>query len=221
MSTISNFNTVTNPVRLVDINQVLEPSAVSGVMKPKFSTLYLHKEEWKNCLSEIEEACAVSWIITKSNKHSEASAINSRSRKLFAELRKCHRHGAYVSVASSRPIQKESKKCDCKAQLKIDCLTRNPLVFVLTFRGDHVGHIPGDRTTDLRTLPLARKRLMEIRARLAASPSMPSRQLRIEMLRDMDRYNRLGERKINYFDIYNITAQVTFKILTTCFWFTY
>jgi hypothetical protein len=208
MSNLSNFNTITNPISLVDINQVLEPSNVSGVMKLKFSTLYFRKDEWKDCLSEIEEACAVSWIITKSNKHSEASITSTRSRKIFTEMRKCHRHGSYVSVANNRPVQKETKKCDCKAQLKINCFTRKPLVFVLVFRGNHAGHIPGDRTTDLRTLPLARKRLNEIRERLAASPSMPSRQLRIEMLRDMDRYNRLSERKVNYFDIYNITAQV-------------
>jgi hypothetical protein len=209
MSTISTFNTVINPVSLVNVNQVLEPSEVAGVMKLKFSTLYFRKDQWKDCLSEIEEACAVSWIITKSNKYGE-TATSTRSRKLFVELRKCHRHGSYASVANCRPIQKKTKKCNCKAQLKIECLATNPLVFVLTFCGDHVGHTPGDRMTDLRTLPLARKRLAEIRARLTASPSMPSRQLRIEMLREMDRYNRLGERKINYFDIYNITAQVIY-----------
>ncbi|KAI8094156.1 hypothetical protein BDF21DRAFT_330963, partial [Thamnidium elegans] len=130
----------------------------------------------------------------------------------FSEFRRSHRHGAYVSVANSCPIQKESKKCDCKAQLKIRCLTRNPLVFILDFRGNHVGHIPGDRTTDLRTLPLARKMLISIRERLVVPLSMSSRQLRIERLHEMNRYNRLSERKVNYFDIYNITALVIYNI---------
>lgn len=219
MSTTPEFNTISHPVSLIDINNVLEQSEVTGIMKPKFDTIYVRKEDWKDCLVEIEEACAVSWTITKSNKLSE-NVSNVRQRKIYAELRKCHRNGSYVSVAKDRPIQKESKKCNCKAQLKIDCLLKYPSVFIFSFRGNHEGHIPGDRTTDLRTIPLARRRLMEIRDRLTASPSMPSRQLRIEMLRDIDRYSRVGERRVNYFDIYNITAQViyTFYAETFLFW---
>ncbi|KAI8972666.1 hypothetical protein BDB01DRAFT_884033 [Pilobolus umbonatus] len=45
-------------------------------------------------------------------------------------------------------------------------------------------------TINLRTLPLIRKHLMEIRDRLTMSPSMPSRQLIIEILRYIDRYSQ-------------------------------
>ncbi|KAI9480472.1 MAG: hypothetical protein EXX96DRAFT_480122, partial [Benjaminiella poitrasii] len=124
----------------------------------------------------------------------------------------CHRNGVYTSVAKERPIQKETKKCNCKAQLKIEYLVKHPLVFVFSFKNEHGNHVSGDRATDLRTLSLARKRLAEIKERLSASPSMPARQLRIEILRDMDRYYRLRERKVNYIDIYNITKQIIIKI---------
>ncbi|KAI9476146.1 MAG: hypothetical protein EXX96DRAFT_486757, partial [Benjaminiella poitrasii] len=50
----------------------------------------------------------------------------------------------------------------------------------------------------------------EIKERLTASSSMPARQLRIEILHDKDRYHRLSERKVNYFDIYNIMKQVIY-----------
>ncbi|KAI9487852.1 MAG: hypothetical protein EXX96DRAFT_615602 [Benjaminiella poitrasii] len=104
----SNFNTAISPINLVNINQVLEPSSIEGVMKPKFTKIYVQKSEWLDCLYEIEQACGVRWIVFKSNK-----------------------------------------------------LTR---------------------------------------------------QLRIEILRDIDRYHRLSERKVNYFDIYNIMKQIN-KVL--------
>ena len=72
---------------------------------------------------------------------------------VFSELRKCHRSGSYASVAAIRPVQKETKKCNCKAELKIDCKVQYPDVYVFTFRGNHEGHVPGDRISDLRTLP--------------------------------------------------------------------
>ncbi|KAI8976567.1 hypothetical protein BDB01DRAFT_899320 [Pilobolus umbonatus] len=126
-------NTATHPANLIDINNVLEPSEVTGIMRPKYDTVYVRKEDWKECLSEIEEACTVSWIISKSNKLSGAFS-SVRQRKLFSELRKCHENGAYVSVAMDRPIQKKTKKCNCKAQLKVECQTRYPDVFVFSFR---------------------------------------------------------------------------------------
>ncbi|KAI9473957.1 MAG: hypothetical protein EXX96DRAFT_652681 [Benjaminiella poitrasii] len=185
------------PINLVNINQVLEPSSIEGIIKPKFTKIRVQKSEWLNCLHEIEEACGVRWVAFKSNKLSE-QRLNDKQRKLFSELRNCHCSGVYASVAKERLIQKETKKCNCRAQLKIECLVKHPLVFVLSFKNEHANHVPGDRATDLCTLPLARKRLAEIKERLTASPSMPARQLRIEILCNIDRYHRLSERKVNY-----------------------
>lgn len=204
----TTFNTIQNPVKFIDLNSTLEPSTIPGVMKPKYTIIHVQKSEWKECLAELEEACAVKWTIYKSNKMNN-ELVKKGQKKFFSELRKCHRADNYVSVAAKRIIQKETKKCNCKAMLKIECSIKYPSVFTFTFREAHSSHVPGDRKTDLRFLPLARARLNEIKERFLSFPSLPSRQLRIEILRDMDRYNRLNERKVNYFDIYNIMTHVS------------
>lgn len=75
-----------------------------------------------------------------------------------------------------------------------------------------MNHIPGDRKTDICTDPLARRRLAEIRERLLQSSTIPSHHVRIEILRSMDNFNCLNERRVNYFDIYDLMTQVLFEI---------
>ncbi|KAI8972079.1 hypothetical protein BDB01DRAFT_854780 [Pilobolus umbonatus] len=70
-------------------------------------TVYVRKEDWKECLSGLEEAYAVSWNILKSNKRSGTFSV---ARQPAMDL----------------PIQKETKKYNSKAQLKVEYLTRVP-----------------------------------------------------------------------------------------------
>jgi hypothetical protein len=62
--------------------------------------------------------------------------------------------------------------------------------------GDNTTHISGDRENDLRTLPLSRRILAQMDQVLASS-GQPAREVKAEMLRHMDRLNKLSLHRVN------------------------
>ena len=98
-------------------------------------------------------------------------------------------------------------------QLRITCFVTDPHVFVFEMDGCHTTHIPGDRENDLRTFPLSRSILSQMDQVLASS-GQPAREVKAEMLRHMDRLNKLSLRRVNYHDVHNRMKKVYIYIKT-------
>lgn len=195
---------------LATIHLAVIPS-LNGVMKLEDS-VKVKASEWKECFQEISELCAMKWVITNKNRCdgslSAEQAFVQNKLYSFSEKYICHRHGSYRSKASVRPIQKQSKRINCTAALRIRRRYDAPDYYeFIPMNKEHVNHVPGDRATDLRTLPLARARLNEIVQQLKHSSKSP-RQIRIDMLKDVDKYGRSFERRVNYHDVWNLMNQV-------------
>ncbi|KAG2193588.1 hypothetical protein INT47_007391 [Mucor saturninus] len=174
-------------------------------------TIKVESASCKECLAEINEACAYGWRITNSNKQpinlslEEAKARNISLR--FSQQYCCHRAGTYKSVAKDRPVQKKSKKFDCKCTLRVRSFYAYPEFYEFIIEKDHTNHVPRDFMDDIRTLSLPRDRLHEILQQLKHSSTTP-RQIRIDMLKAADSYGRKSPRKVNYHDIWNTMNKV-------------
>ncbi|OAD65366.1 hypothetical protein PHYBLDRAFT_176276 [Phycomyces blakesleeanus NRRL 1555(-)] len=164
-----------------------------------------HKE--KECLIEIKEACAVKWVICNTNKQPTnitAEEAKATGIKLcFSQEYSCHHWGTYESKAALRVVQKQTKKNKYPALLLVKGFFKTPEFYEFVVTKDHAEHTPGDMRSDICTLPLANKYLHELTQQLEQSSKSAS-QIRIDMLRAVNRYGRKSERKVNYYDIWNL-----------------
>ncbi|EIE75762.1 hypothetical protein RO3G_00466 [Rhizopus delemar RA 99-880] len=176
MSSNNNNNTA---YTLAIIHEALTPSSLGGVMQLATGIIIkVDSAAWKECLTEINEACAYGWRIFDSNRQKgDVTAEEAKARNIslcFSQQHCCHRVGTYKIVAKNRPVQKKSKKVDCKCTLHpFDCLDC----------------------------------LHEILQQFQNSSKAP-RQIRVDMLKAADTFGRKSHRKINYHDIWNIMNKV-------------
>ncbi|EIE75544.1 hypothetical protein G6F46_013273 [Rhizopus delemar] len=209
MSSNNNNNTI---YTLATIHEALTPSSLDGVMQLATGVIIkVDSAAWKECLAEINEACAYGWRILNSNKQKrDLTAEEAKARNIslcFSQQYCCHRAGTYKSVAKDRPVQKKSKKVDCKCSLRVRGYYAFPQYYEFVIEKDHTNHVPGDFLDDIRTLRLPRDRLHEILQQLQTSSKTP-RQIRIDMLKAADTFGRKSHRKLNYHDIWNIMNKI-------------
>ncbi|KAG1048415.1 hypothetical protein G6F43_009191 [Rhizopus delemar] len=168
-----------NIYTLATIHEALTPSSLEDVMQlAPCVIIKVDSGAWKECLTEINEACTYGWRILNSNKQkgdltSEEAEVRNISL-CFSQKYCCHRVGTYKSVAKDRPVQKKSKKVDCKPD--------KPCSWRLL--------------DDIRTLRLPRDRLHEILQQPQNSSKTP-RQIRIDMLKAADTFGRKSHRKVD------------------------
>ncbi|KAI7869413.1 uncharacterized protein EV154DRAFT_571192 [Mucor mucedo] len=159
----------------------------------------------------MHEACAYGWRITSSNKQPmDLSLEEAKARSIslgFSQQYCCHRAATYMSVAKDRPVQKKSKKVDCKCTLRVRSFYAYPEFYEFIIEKDRTNHVVGDFMDDIRTLSLPRDRLHEILQQLKHSSKTP-RQIRIDMLKAADSYGRKSHRKVNYHDIWNTMNKI-------------
>lgn len=208
-STNNNNGTI---YTLSTIPEALSPSTVNGVMQLNTGVVIkVESGNWKECFAEMNEACAYGWRVINSNKQpTDLTNKEAKARNIslsFSQQYCCHRAGAYKSVAKERPVQKKSKKVDCKCTLRIRRYYEHPEYYEFVIEKDHTNHVPGDMLDDLRTLRLPRDRLHTILQELKHSSKTP-RQIRLDMLKAADNYGRKSHRKVNYHDIWNTMNKV-------------
>ncbi|OAD74578.1 hypothetical protein PHYBLDRAFT_67505 [Phycomyces blakesleeanus NRRL 1555(-)] len=207
MST-NNIQFNENIYTLATISEAMECISVPGVMTLRLDiTIKVRTSKWRDCLLEIGKSCAVKWIICNSNKQSTditaEEAKDSGIKMCFSQEYLCHRAGTYESKAAMRVVQKRTKKNKCSALLRVRGLFKTPEWYEITLTKDHTEHTPGDVHEDIHTLPLAKKYLHELSQQLEQSSKSAS-QIRIDMLRAIDRYGRNSECKVNYYNIWNL-----------------
>ncbi|OAD68589.1 hypothetical protein PHYBLDRAFT_63502 [Phycomyces blakesleeanus NRRL 1555(-)] len=189
MST-NNIQSNKNIYTLATISEALECTSVPGVMTLRLdTTIKVRASEWRDCLLEISESCAVKWIIHNSNK--QPTDITAEEAK----------------DSAMRVVQKRTKKNKCSALLHVRGFFKMPEWYEITLTKDHTEHTPGDVHKDIHTLPLAKKYLHELSQQLEQSSKSAS-QIRIDMLRAIDRYRRNSECKVNYYDIWNLMNKI-------------
>ncbi|OAD73100.1 hypothetical protein PHYBLDRAFT_169355 [Phycomyces blakesleeanus NRRL 1555(-)] len=201
---------------LATISQALECSSVPGVITLRLENIIRIKtSEWKECLTEIGEACAVKWVIHNTNKQPTnitAEEAKATGIKLcFSQKYSCHRWETYESKAALRVVQKRTKKNKCSAFLRVKGFFKTPKFYEFVVTKDHAEHTPGNMHSDICTLPLAKKYLHELAQQLEQLSKSAS-QIRIDMLRAVDRYGRKSERKVNYYDIWNLMNKINNKL---------
>ncbi|OAD79330.1 hypothetical protein PHYBLDRAFT_58379 [Phycomyces blakesleeanus NRRL 1555(-)] len=129
--------------------------------------------EWKECLTEIGEACAVKWVIHNTNKQPTnitAEEAKATGIKLcFSQEYFCHRWGTYESKVALHVVQKQTKKNKCPALLRVKGFFKTPEFYEFVVTKDHAEHTPGDMRSDICTLPLAKKYLHELAQQLEQS----------------------------------------------------
>ncbi|OAD77053.1 hypothetical protein PHYBLDRAFT_68138 [Phycomyces blakesleeanus NRRL 1555(-)] len=166
----------------------------------------------KECLTEIGKACAVKWVIRNTNKQPTnitAEEAKATGIKLcFSQKYSCHHWGTYESKATLHVVQKQTKKNKCPALLHVKEFFKTPEFYEFVVTKDHAEHTPDDIHSDICTLPLAKKYLHELAQQLEQSSKSAS-QIRIDMLRAVDRYGRKSERKFNYYDIWNLMNKLS------------
>ncbi|OAD67972.1 hypothetical protein PHYBLDRAFT_68343 [Phycomyces blakesleeanus NRRL 1555(-)] len=156
---------------LATISQALECSSVPEVMTLRLENIIRVKtSEWKECLTEIGEACAVKWVINNTNKQPTnitAEEAKATGIKLcFSQEYSCHRWGTYESKVALRVVQKRTKKNKCPALLRVKGFFKTPEFYEFVVTKDHAEHTPGDMRSDICTLPLAKKYLHELAQQL-------------------------------------------------------
>ncbi|OAD76753.1 hypothetical protein PHYBLDRAFT_165265 [Phycomyces blakesleeanus NRRL 1555(-)] len=129
----------------------------------------------------------------------------------FSQKYSCHRWGTYESKAALRVVQKQTKKNKCSALLHVKGFFKTPEFYEFVVTKDHAEYTPGDMRSDICTLPLAKKYLHELAQQLEQSSKSTS-QIRIDMLRAVDQYGRKSERKVNYYDIWNLMNKINKKL---------
>ncbi|OAD81554.1 hypothetical protein PHYBLDRAFT_184638 [Phycomyces blakesleeanus NRRL 1555(-)] len=158
--------------------------------------------EWKECLTEIGEACTVKWVIRNTNKQpTNITAEDTKATGIklcFSQKYSCHCWGTYESKTALRVIQKQTKKNKCPALLCVKGFFKTSELYEFVVTKDHAEHTPGDMRSDIYILPLAKKYLHEL--------------AQIDMLRAVDRYGRKSERKVNYYDIWNSMNKINKKL---------
>ncbi|OAD67261.1 hypothetical protein PHYBLDRAFT_151513 [Phycomyces blakesleeanus NRRL 1555(-)] len=168
-----------------------------------------------NCPKKIGEACAVKWVIRNTNKQPTnitAEEAKATGIKLcFSQEYSCHRWGTNESKAALRVVQKRTKKNKCSALLCVKGFFKTPKFYEFVVTKDHAEHTPGDMRSDICTLPLAKKYLHELAQQLEQLSKSAS-QIRIDMLRAVDRYGRKSKRKGNYYDIWNLMNKINKKL---------
>ncbi|EIE76800.1 hypothetical protein RO3G_01504 [Rhizopus delemar RA 99-880] len=120
----SNNNTI---YTLATIHEALTPSSLDGVMQLATGVIIkVDSTAWKECLAEINEACAYDWRILNSDKQKgDLTAIEAKARNIslcFSQQYCCHRAGTYKSVAMDRPVQKSPRRWITPRQIRIDTL---------------------------------------------------------------------------------------------------
>ncbi|OAD75964.1 hypothetical protein PHYBLDRAFT_59492 [Phycomyces blakesleeanus NRRL 1555(-)] len=180
---------------LATISQALECSSVPGVM-----TLRL------------ENIIRVICNTNKQPTNITAEEAKATGIKLcFSQEYSCHRWGTYESKAALRVVQKQTKKNKCPALLCVKGFLKTPEFYEFVVTKDHVEHTPGNMHSDICILPLAKKYLHELAQQLEQSSKSAS-QIRIDMLRAVDQYDRKSERKVNYYDIWNLMNKINKKL---------
>ncbi|KAG1562966.1 hypothetical protein G6F47_000554 [Rhizopus delemar] len=185
MSSNNNNNTA---YTLAIIHEALTPSSLGGVMQLATGIIIkVDSAAWKECLTEINEACAYGWRIFDSNRQKgDVTAEEAKARNIslcFSQQHCCHRVGTYKIVAKNRPVQKKSKKVDCKCTLHVRGYYAYPQYYEFPFDCLDCLH--------------------EILQQFQNSSKAP-RQIRVDMLKAADTFGRKSHRKINYHDIWNI-----------------
>ncbi|KAG1049736.1 hypothetical protein G6F43_007948 [Rhizopus delemar] len=150
----SNNNTV---YTLATIHEALIPSSLDGVMQLATGIIIkVDSAAWKECLAEINEACAYGWRIFDSNRQKrDLTAEEAKDRNIslcFSQQHCCHSVGTYKTVAKNRPVQKKSKKVDCKCTLCVRGYYAYPQYYEFVIEKDHINHVPDDFLDDIRTL---------------------------------------------------------------------
>ncbi|KAL0082800.1 hypothetical protein J3Q64DRAFT_1642729 [Phycomyces blakesleeanus] len=197
---------------LATISEALEYSSIPGVMTLRLNnTIRVRTSEWKECLVELGESCAIKWTICNSNKRctdiTAEEAKNSGIKMCFSQKYSYHCSGTYESKTEMRVVQKRTKKNKCPALLCVREFFKTPEWYEITLTKDHADHTPGDICEDIHTLSLAKKYLHELSQQLEQSSKSAS-QIRIDMLRAIDRYGRSSDCKVNYYDIWNLMNKV-------------
>ncbi|KAG1519856.1 hypothetical protein G6F52_008218 [Rhizopus delemar] len=170
----SNNNTI---YTLATIHEALTPSSLDGVMQLATGVIIkVDSTAWKECLAEINEACAYDWRILNSDKQKgDLTAIEAKARNIslcFSQQYCCHRAGTYKGYYAY------------------------PQYYEFVIEKDHINHVPGDFLDDIRTLRLPRNRLHEILQQLQTSSKTP-RQIRIDTLKAADTFGRKSHRKVD------------------------
>lgn len=218
-------STITTAIETIfnsaNIGEALTESPIAGVMQLT-ETIKVDASDWENCLHRIENLCAVKWIIWSAHKKrklsnddeehvaSETMKKSRVKRVLFTSTYQCHRAGSYTSAAQTegRYVQKRTKKCNCSAKLKVVCYYKTPDFYFFVPLGPHINHVPGDRSNDVRTLPLTSRVIDEIEHQLTNSSKL-ARQIRRDILRQMDNEEmRLTGRIVSYHDVWNQMQKV-------------
>ncbi|OAD68808.1 hypothetical protein PHYBLDRAFT_150400 [Phycomyces blakesleeanus NRRL 1555(-)] len=112
MST-NNIQSNKNIYTLATISEALECTSVPGVITLRLdTTIKVRTSEWRDCLLEIGESCAVKWIIHNSNKQptdiTAEEAKDSDIKMCFSQEYSCHHAGTYESKAAMRVVQKRT-----------------------------------------------------------------------------------------------------------------
>ncbi|KAG1057086.1 hypothetical protein G6F43_001059 [Rhizopus delemar] len=191
---------------LAIIHEALTPSSLDGVMQLAIGIIIkVDSAAWKECLTEINEACAYGWRIFDSNRQKgDLTAEEAKARNIslcFSQQHCCHRVGIYKIVAKNRPVHKKSKKVDCKCTLHVRGYYAYPQYYEFVIEKYHINHVPDDFLDDILDC------LHEILQQFQNSSKAP-RQIRIDMLKAADTFGRKSHRKINYHDIWNIMNKV-------------
>ncbi|KAL0074229.1 hypothetical protein J3Q64DRAFT_1842234 [Phycomyces blakesleeanus] len=188
----NNIQSNKNIYILATISEALECTSVSGVMTLRLdTTIKVRTFQWRDCLLEIGESCAVKWIIRNSNKQptdiTAEEAKDSGIKMCFSQKYLCHHAGTYESKAAIRVVQKRTKKNKCPALLCVRGFSKTSEWYEITWTKYHTEYTPGDVHEDIYTLPLAKKYLHELSQQLEQSSKSAS-QIHIDMLRAIDRY---------------------------------
>ncbi|KAL0088727.1 hypothetical protein J3Q64DRAFT_1808890 [Phycomyces blakesleeanus] len=221
MSTVNITSTNENIYTLATISEALECSSIPGVMTFRLnSTIRVRTSEWKECLVELSKFCAVKWTIHNSNKRrtdiTAEEAKNSGIKMWFSQEYLCHCSGTYESKAEMRVVQKRTKKNKCSALLHVREFFKTPKWYEITLTKDHADHTPGDIREDIRTLLLAKKYLHKLSQQLEQSSKSAS-QIRIHMLRAIDRYGRSSDRKLSAMNFSIFKGKMSYSPNTNAF----
>ncbi|OAD78862.1 hypothetical protein PHYBLDRAFT_140913 [Phycomyces blakesleeanus NRRL 1555(-)] len=106
-------------------------------------------------------------------------AKNSGIKMCFSQKYSCHCSGTYESKTEMRVVQKRAKKNKCPALLCVREFFKTPEWYEITLTKDHADHTP-------------------------EQSSKSASQIRIDMLRTIDRYGRSSDCKVNYYNIWNL-----------------
>ncbi|KAG1465875.1 hypothetical protein G6F46_000404 [Rhizopus delemar] len=158
MSSNNNNNTA---YTLAIIHEALTPSSLGGVMQLATGIIIkVDSAAWKECLTEINEACAYGWRIFDSNRQKgDVTAEEAKARNIslcFSQQHCCHRVGTYKIVAKNRPVQKKSKKVDCKCTLHVRGYYAYPQYYEFVIEKYHINHVPDDFLDDILAFRLPR-----------------------------------------------------------------